>query len=127
MADRGGPLRDYRGGRPRPGQLVALASLRRPDAAGGSWPFGLFRLTVELGVLLALVVLGQRGRYGGPVRTAEWLALGLASLAVVNLVPTWMRRSTRIGAVGSTALDFGVRAGCSRRPRLRVWFWSRPG
>jgi hypothetical protein len=71
--------------------------------------FGLFRLTVELGVLLALVVLGRRFRYGGPVRSSEWLALGLASLAVVNLVPDLDGAvNAYYAAAGSTALDFGV-------------------
>jgi hypothetical protein len=70
---------------------------------------GLYRLTVQLGPLLALVVLARRGQYGGPVRSAEWLALGLASLALVNLVPDLDTAvNAYYAAVGSTALDFGV-------------------
>src|SRR5437660_61212 len=44
---------------------------------------GGLRLTVGFGLVLALVVLFRRGQYGGPVRPAEWLALGLASLRLL--------------------------------------------
>jgi hypothetical protein len=48
---------------------------------------GCLRLTVGFGLVLALVVLFRRGRYGGPGRAAEWLALGLASLGLLDVVP----------------------------------------
>src|SRR6516165_1923916 len=36
-------------------------------------------LIVNISLVLALVVLFRRGRYGGLVRPAEWLLLGLAA------------------------------------------------
>jgi hypothetical protein len=70
---------------------------------------GGLRLTVGFGLVLALVVLCRRGRYGGPVRPAEWLALGLASLGLLDVVPNLDEAvNAYYAAVGSTALDFGV-------------------
>ena len=70
---------------------------------------GGLRLTVGFGLVLALVVLFRRGRYGGPVRPAEWLALGLASLGLLDAVPNLDEAvNAYYAAVGSTALDFGV-------------------
>jgi hypothetical protein len=70
---------------------------------------GGLRLTVGFGLVLALVVLCRRGRYGGPVRPAEWLALGVASLGLLDVVPNLDEAvNVYYAAVGSTALDFGV-------------------
>ena len=70
---------------------------------------GGLRLTVGFGLVLALVVLFRRGRYGGPVRPAEWLALGLASLRLLDVVPNLDEAvNAYYAAVGSKALDFGV-------------------
>jgi hypothetical protein len=70
---------------------------------------GGLRLTVGFGLVLALVVLCRHGRYGGPVRPAEWLALGLASLGLLDVVPNLDEAvNAYYAAVGSTALDFGV-------------------
>jgi hypothetical protein len=70
---------------------------------------GGLRLTVGFGLVLALVVLFRRGRYGGPVRPAEWLALGLASVGLLDVVPNLDEAvNACYAAVGSTALDFGV-------------------
>jgi hypothetical protein len=70
---------------------------------------GGLRLTVGFGLVLALVVLFRRGRYGGAVRPAEWLALGLASLGLLDVVPNLDEAvNAYYAAVGSTALDFGV-------------------
>jgi hypothetical protein len=70
---------------------------------------GGLRLTVGFGLVLALVVLFRRGRYGSPVRAAEWLALGFASLALLDLVPNLDEAvNAYYAAAGSTALDFGV-------------------
>jgi hypothetical protein len=70
---------------------------------------GCLRLTVGFGLVLALVVLFRRGRNGGPVRPAEWLALGLASLGLLDVVPNLDEAvNAYYAAVGSTALDFGV-------------------
>ncbi len=70
---------------------------------------GGLRLTLGLGLVLALVVLFRRGRYGGPVRPAEWLALGLASVRLLEVVPNLDEAvNTYYAAVGSTALDFGA-------------------
>jgi hypothetical protein len=66
-------------------------------------------LAEGFGVVLALVVLFRRGRYGGPVRPAEWLALGLASLWLLDVLPNLDEAvNAYYAAVGSTALDFGV-------------------
>jgi len=70
---------------------------------------GCRRMTLEFGLVLALVVLFRRGRYGGPVRPSEWLALGLASLGLLDVVPTLDDAvNAYYAAVGSTTLDFGV-------------------
>src|SRR5262249_44514581 len=70
---------------------------------------GGLRLTVGFGLVLALVVLFRRGRYGGPVRPAEWLALGFASLGLLDAVPNLDDAvNAYYAAVGSTALGFGV-------------------
>ena len=104
QAERPGPRLDGR--RPEPrwmtladlGVIVAGVALvlAIPSRASG-WPFfsprrrscflaviGGLRLTMGFGLVLALVVLFRRGRYGGPVRPAEWLALGLASLRLLD-------------------------------------------
>jgi len=66
-------------------------------------------LTADLGMVLALVVFFRRGRYGGAVRTAEWLALGFASHRLLDVVPKLDDAvNAYYVAVGSTALDFGV-------------------
>jgi hypothetical protein len=99
---------------------VALA-MTIPSRAWG-WPFylapppflffveiGGLRLIVGFGLVLALVVLFRRGRYGGPVRPAEWLALAFASLGLLDVVPNLDGAvNAYYAAVGSTALDFGV-------------------
>jgi len=70
---------------------------------------GGLRLTVAFSLVLALVVLFRRGRYGGQVRPAEWLALGLASLGLLDVVPNLDGAvNAYYAAVGSAALDFGV-------------------
>ncbi len=70
---------------------------------------GGLRLTVGLGLVLALVVLSRRGRYGGSVRPAEWLALGLASYGILGVVPNLDDAvNAYYSALGSTALDFGA-------------------
>jgi hypothetical protein len=70
---------------------------------------GGLRLAQALGLVLALVVLFRRGRYGGPVRPAEWLALGLASLGLLDTVPNLDGVvNAYYAAAGSAALDFGV-------------------
>lgn len=67
------------------------------------------RLVAGFGLVLALVVLFRRGRYGGPVRPAEWFALGLASSGLVDAVPNLDDAvNAYYVAAGSTALDFGV-------------------
>ncbi len=92
-----------------------------PSRASG-WPFylppppllflaviGGLRLTVGFGLVLSLVVLFRRGRYGGTVRPAEWLVLGFASLGLLDMAPNLDEAvNTYYAAVGSTALDFGV-------------------
>lgn len=98
---------------------VALVLAIPPRAAG--WPLflappplyllvlGGLRLAVCSGLVLALVVLARRWRYGGPVRPAEWLALGLASCALLDAVPNLDDAvNAYYAAVGSTALDFGA-------------------
>jgi hypothetical protein len=70
---------------------------------------GGLRLAASAGLVLALVVLARRGRYGGPVRPAEWLALGLASCALLDVVPNLDDAvNAYYSAVGSASLDFGV-------------------
>jgi len=105
------------------GVIVAGVALLMtiPSRALG-WPFylspppllffvalGGLRLTVGFGLVLALVVLFRRGRYGGLVRPAEWLALLLASLGLLDVVPNLDEAvNAYYAAVGSTALDFGL-------------------
>jgi hypothetical protein len=127
----GVPELRYDGRRPEPrwmtladlGVIIAGVALVMsiPSRASG-WPpylppppllfflaIGGLRLTVGFGLVLALVVLFRRGRYGGPVRPAEWLALGLASLGLLDLVPNLDEAvNSSYAAVGSTELDFGV-------------------
>ena len=70
---------------------------------------GGLRLTVGLGLVAALVVLFRHGRYGGPVRPAEWIALGLASLGLLDIVPKLDETVDAYhAAVRSNALDSGV-------------------
>jgi hypothetical protein len=70
---------------------------------------GGLRLAVGFGLVLALVAFFRHGRYGGPVRPAEWLALGLASLGLLDIVPKLDETIEGCyGVVGSNALDFGV-------------------
>ena len=78
---------------------------------------GSLGLTVLFGLVLALVVLFRRGRYGGQVRPAEWLTLGLASLCLVESVPNLDGAvNAYYAAAGSNALNFGVAR----------WFLSAP-
>jgi hypothetical protein len=59
--------------------------------------------------VLAMVVLFRRGWYGGQVRPAEWLALGLASHYLVESVPNLDGAvNAYYDAAGSTTLNFGV-------------------
>ncbi len=70
---------------------------------------GGLQLTVGFGLVLALVVLFRRARYGGPVRPAERLALGLAALRLLDVVPNLDEAvNAYYSAVGSKMLDFGV-------------------
>ena len=68
----------------------------------------LSQLMFGVAEVLALVVLGRRARYGGPIRSAEWLVLGLASLALAYQVPNL---DTAVNAfyraAGSDELGFG--------------------
>lgn len=70
---------------------------------------GGLRLTAAFGFVLALVVLLRRVRYGGLVRPAEWLALGLASLWFLDAAPNLdeVVNAWFIGP-GSQALHFSV-------------------
>ncbi len=71
--------------------------------------FGGLRLMVGFGLVLALVALFRHGVYGGPVRPSEWLALGLASLGLLDMVPKLDETvDAYYAAVGSNALDSGV-------------------
>ena len=121
----------YSDRRPEPGRMTLLdltaiiagfaLLLSIPSRASG-WPLflapppllylvliGGLRLTVVAGSVLALVVLLRRGLYGGVSRPAEWLALALASLALLDVVPKLDDVVNAYYAfVGSTALDFGV-------------------
>jgi hypothetical protein len=99
---------------------VALVIVMPSRAA--AWPFylgqpplfalvviGGLGLAVSAGLVLALVVLTRRGRYGGPVRAAERLALGLASLALLGGPPNLDEAvNAYYVAAGSASLDFGV-------------------
>src|SRR5436305_9506241 len=70
---------------------------------------GGLQLTVGFGLVLALVVLFRRARYGGPVRPAERLALGLASLRLLDVVPNLDEAvNAYYAVVGSKTFDFGV-------------------
>ena len=56
-----------------------------------------------------MVILSRRGRYGGAIRPTEWLALGFASLALLEVVPNLDDAvNAYYSAVGSASLDFGV-------------------
>ena len=99
---------------------VALV-LAMPSPATG-WPLflgpppllvllvlGGLRLMMWSGFVLALVVLCRARACGGPIRPAERLALLLASLAVLELVPNLDEAvNVYYRAVGSASLDFGV-------------------
>ena len=84
-------------------------------------------LTRQSGLVLAMVILSRRGRYGGAIRSAEWLALGFASLALLEADPNLDDAvNAYYSAVGSASLDFGVaRWLCPCRP-TRVCSWSWP-
>ena len=70
---------------------------------------GGLRLALGLGLVAALVVLFRHGRHGGPVRPAEWIALGLASLGLLDIVPKLDETVDAYhAAVRSNALDSGV-------------------
>ncbi len=113
------------------GVIVAGAALvlTIPSRASGWPPFfppppllfmaliGGLRLTMGFGLVLSLVVLFRHGRYGGTVRPAEWLALGFASLCLLDVVPNLDEAvNAYYAAVGSTALDFGVARWLSAAP-----------
>ena len=65
-----------------------------------------FQLAVRSGPVLALVVLVRRGRYGGPVRPAEGLALALAAVGLVDAVPNLDEAVNASGA--HAAIGFGA-------------------
>ena len=70
---------------------------------------GGLRLSMGLGLVLALVVTFRHGRYGGTIRPAECLALALGSTALVDAVPRLDEAvNAYYAARGSTAVDFGV-------------------
>lgn len=67
------------------------------------------RLTQEVGLAFALVVLYRRARYGGPVRPAEFLALGLASLNLLEAVPNLDDMvNAYYATVGTNVINFGI-------------------
>lgn len=121
----------YDGRRPEPrwmtladlGVMVAgIAVAMTIPSRGVGWPpylappplgyfviLGGLGLTAKFGLVLALVILARRGRYGGQVRPAEWLALGLASLCLLESIPNLDGAvNAYYVTAGSTALDFGV-------------------
>jgi hypothetical protein len=66
-------------------------------------------LTRQSGLVLAMVILSRRGRYGGPIGPAEWLVLGFASLALLEAVPNLDDAvNAYYSAVGTASLAFGV-------------------
>ncbi len=89
---------------------VALLMTRAPMVDSFFFPLSfLVMIGFSVALVLALVVLGRRAQYGGPIRSAEWLALGLASLALVYQVPDLDTAvNAYYGAVGSKTLDFGA-------------------
>jgi hypothetical protein len=67
------------------------------------------RLAVGFGLVLSLVAFFRHGQFGGPVRPAEWLTLGLASLGLLDMVPKLDETvDAYYAAVGSNSLDSGV-------------------
>ena len=71
--------------------------------------FGGLRLTVGIGLVLALVAFYRHWLYGGLVRPVEWFALGLASLGLLDMVPKLDETVDAYhAAVGSNALDSGL-------------------
>jgi hypothetical protein len=126
-------VRDPRSDRQRPGPrrmtladlcviVAAVALVMAMPSRTAWWPSylsslpplffvitGGLRLTVGFGLVLALVLLYRHGLYGGPVRPAEWLALGLASLGLLDMVPKLDETVDAYhAAVGSNALDSRV-------------------
>ena len=92
---------------PAPG--LEWPSYLPPPPPGYFLVVGTRRLVPAIGLALALVVLFRRGRYGGLVRPAEWLALGLAALCLLENVPNLDAAvNAYYAAARSTALDFGV-------------------
>jgi hypothetical protein len=92
---------------PAPG--LGWPSYLAPPPPGYFVVVGSRRLVPEIGLVLALVVCFRRGRYGGMVRPAEWLALGLAALCLLENVPNLDAAvNAYYAAARSTALDFGV-------------------
>ena len=105
------------------GVIVAgVALVMTIPARAMGWPFylpppsllyllviGGLRLTVGCGMVLTLVVLSRRARYGGPVRNAEWLALVFGSLCLLEVVPNLDEVvNAHYAAVGSNSLNFGA-------------------
>ena len=92
---------------PAPG--LEWPSYLPPPPPGYFVVVGSRRLVPAIGLALALVVLFRRLRYGGLVRPAEWLALGLAALCLLDNVPNLDAAvNAYYAAARSTALDFGV-------------------
>ena len=102
--------------------VAAVALIMTIPARTAGWPLflappplayfllvGGLTLTVRIGLVLALVVLFRRWRYGGPVRSAEWLALALASTSLLDATPNLDDAVNALyRAVGSNSLDFSV-------------------
>ena len=119
--------------------VAGVAAVMTISSQGVGWPLylapppfvyfviqGGLGLTVKFGLVLALVVLCRRGRYGGQVRPAEWLALGLASLWLLESVPNLDGAvNAYYVATGSKALEFWSRAGSCplQRPQASSWPW----